>query len=420
MPTDTQAAVTASDEIGRFIDLFRASLEGESFAKLTMGTYQGPEAGLVKLIIRPVVIRNTKRLSCLYHYATRDVTKNIPVETGVETIQGVLGQTFRTAHLFTLGETIHLKIDRRGMARLTEAKPEQAEAVSVAHDRQKRRRLDPGQPFLYALGITDSRRAVLPSMSHKWKQINRFLEVFDHVLSGSELADRKRIHVVDFGAGKGYLTFAIHDYLRNTRGIEAQVTGVELRSGLVEFCNEVAGRLMCDGLTFRQGSLADYAAVEMDVMIALHACDTATDLALHRGILAGAAVLLCAPCCHKQIRPQMTAPAVLQPVLRHGVHLGQEAEMVTDSLRALLLESAGYHAGVFEFISLEHTDKNKMISAVKRSGAVDRDKALAQVKALKAFYGIREVELERLMKGGGMFNIQQGIANVQVMEGERV
>lgn len=397
MTTDTQATVTAGDEIGRFIDLFRASLEGEAFAKLVMGTYQGPEAGLVKTIIRPVVIKAQKRLSCLYHYQTKDITKNIPVEEGVETVRGMLGQTFRTAHLFTQGDTLHLKIDRRGVARLTKAKADQPEAVSVAHDRQKQRRLDPGRPFLRALGITDARLAVLPSMSHKWKQINRFLEVFDHVFSTSELAGRQRIHVVDFGAGKGYLTFAMHDYLRNTRGVDAWVTGVELRSGLVDFCNEVAGNLKCDGLTFRQGSLADYGVVEMDVLIALHACDTATDLALHRGIRAGAAILLCAPCCHKQIRPQMTAPEVLQPVLRHGVHLGQEAEMVTDSLRALLLESEGYQVGVSEFISLEHTDKNKMISAVKRGTGADRDRVLAKIEALKAFYGIREQELERLL-----------------------
>lgn len=401
MTTDTQAAVTESDEIGRFIDLFRESLEGESFAKLVMGTYQGPEAGLVKTIIRPVVIKTQKRLSCLYHYETKDITKNIPVEAGVETVRGLLGQTFRTAHLFTPKDTLHLKIDRRGVARVTKAKADQPEAVSVAHDRQKQRRLDPGRPFLRALGITDVRRAVLPSMSHKWKQINRFLEVFDHVFSTSELAGRQQIHVVDFGAGKGYLTFAMHDYLRNTRGIEAQVTGVEIRAGLVDFCNEVAGNLKCDGLTFRQGSLADYGAVAMDVMIALHACDTATDLALHRGIRAGAAILLCAPCCHKQIRPQMTAPEVLQPVLRHGVHLGQEAEMVTDSLRALLLESEGYQVGVSEFISLEHTDKNKMISAVKRGTGVERDRVLAKIEALKAFYGIRAQELERLLRAGG-------------------
>ncbi len=400
MTTEKTMGVTGKDDTGKLLDEFRDSLEQESFAKLVLGSYQGPEAGLIKLIVRPVVIRKKKQLSCLYHYQTKDITKNLPVETGVVTVRGILGQSFKTAHLFTASEEMHLKIDRQGMARLSRAKAVQRDPVSVEHDRQKHRRLDPRRPFLQALGITDSRHAVLPSMSHKWKQINRFLEVFEHVFAASELAERKAIHVVDFGAGKGYLTFAIHDYLRSMRGIEAQVTGVELRPELVTFCKEAAEKLKCEGLTFRQGSLADYAAVEMDVLIALHACDTATDMAMHRGIRAGASILLCAPCCHQQIRPQMTAPAVLQPVLKHGVHLGQEAEMVTDSLRALLLESAGYQVGVFEFISLEHTDKNKMISAVKRDVAADREKILQQVEALKAFYGIREQALETLMREG--------------------
>lgn len=404
MTTEKTTVVKGDDDAGKFLDEFRASLEQESFAKLVLGAYQGPEAGLVKMIIRPVVIRKKKQLCCLYHYQTKDITKNIPVEAGAETVLGVLGAAFKMAHLFTATEEIHLKIDRQGVSRLSRAKSIQRDAVSVEHDRQKHRRLNPRRPFLQALGITDSNHAVLPSMSHKWKQINRFLEVFDHVFSASELAGRKQIRVVDFGAGKGYLTFAIHDYLRVVRGVEVQVTGVELRPELVKFCNEVAGKLKCEGLTFSQGSLADHAGMDMDVLIALHACDTATDMALHRGIRAGASLLLCAPCCHKEIRPQMTAPEILLPVLRYGVHLGQEAEMVTDSLRALLLESAGYQVGVFEFISLEHTDKNKMISAVKRSAAVDRDKVMEQVEALKAFYGIRGQELETLMREG--FRVQ--------------
>lgn len=399
MTMETKAVDAGEGDVGRFLGEFRSSLGNESFVKLIMGTYQGGEAGLVKVIIRPVVIRKQKQLSCLFHYQTKDITKNIPVETGVETVQGILGKDFRTAHLFTATEEIHLKIDRRGEARLTRAKSVLRDAVSVEHDRQKHRRLDPKRPFLQALGITDARHAVLPSMSHKWKQINRFLEVFEHVFAASDLVERKQIRLVDFGAGKGYLTFAVHDYLRTIRGVEAQVMGVELRPELVKFCNEVAGRLKCEGLEFRQGGLVDHAG-EMDVMIALHACDTATDQAMDLGVRAGASILLCAPCCHKEIRSQMVSPEVLQPVLRFGVQLGQEAEMVTDSLRALLLESAGYQVGVFEFISLEHTDKNKMISAVKRKGVAGQGKALEQVAALKAFYGIREQKLEMLIGEG--------------------
>ena len=138
-------------------------------------------------------------------------------------------------------------------------------------------------------------------------------------------------------------------------------------------------------------------------MIALHACDTATDHAIHLGLRAGAAIIMCSPCCHKQLRPQMRSPAALRPLLQHGIHMGQEAEMVTDSLRAMLLEAMGYETQVFEFIALEHTSKNKMILAVKRSGdaaaaaAAQRPELLAQIAEIKRFYGLREQCLETLL-----------------------
>ena len=137
----------------------------------------------------------------------------------------------------------------------------------------------------------------------------------------------------------------------------------------------------------------------IDVMIALHACDTATDHALHLGLRAGAEIILCSPCCHKQLRPQMRSPALLQPMLQHGIHLGQQAEMVTDSLRALLLEAEGYATQVFEFVALEHTSKNKMILARRKAGADTRaERARAEVADLKSFYGIREQCLETLLQ----------------------
>jgi hypothetical protein len=168
---------------------------------------------------------------------------------------------------------------------------------------------------------------------------------------------------------------------------------------LVQLCNAVAEREKCAGLTFRQGGLADYAPSKLDVLIALHACDTATDQALHLGVKAGAALILCAPCCHKEIRPQLVAPPVLQPVLQHGIHAAQEAELVTDGLRALLLEASGYQVQVFEFIALEHTDKNKLILGIKKPQPPSRTAELwRQVAALKDFYGIRAQRLELLLK----------------------
>ena len=205
---------------------------------------------------------------------------------------------------------------------------------------------------------------------------------------------------MDFGSGKGYLTFAVHDYLTNTRGIDARVTGVELREDLVRTCNMAVAQSGIRGLAFEHGDIRSHAARPVDIMIALHACDTATDYAIHAGIRSGASIVMSAPCCHKEIRPQMQSPPLLRPLLHHGIHLGQEAEMVTDGLRALLLESQGYEAKIFEFVSLEHTSKNKMILAVKRAHASDRDVIDAQIREIKSFYGIREQTLESLLRAG--------------------
>lgn len=208
--------------------------------------------------------------------------------------------------------------------------------------------------------------------------------------------------MLDFGSGKGYLTFALHEHLRGTLGRDAQVTGVELRPDMVRLGNDIAARLGLQGLRFEQGDVASREVREIDVMIALHACDTATDHAIHKGIRGGASIICCAPCCHKQLRPQLLQPQPLRALLRHGVHLGQEAEMLTDALRALLLEACGYDTQVFEFVSLEHTAKNKMVLAVKRASPRDAAPLLAQLHELEAFYGIREQCLQDLLRADAL------------------
>ena len=208
--------------------------------------------------------------------------------------------------------------------------------------------------------------------------------------------------MVDFGSGKGYLTFAIHDWLRHTLQREAVVTGVELREDLVQLCRGVIGKLHLDGMAYEQGDVRDHHPAQLNVMIALHACDIATDHAIHLGIRAGADIILCSPCCHKEVRPQLLNPHPLRPILQHGIHQAQEAEMLTDGLRALLLDAAGYDTQVFEFISLEHTNKNKMILAVKRAEAGSADAVVAQIRDIKAFYGIQAQCLEQLLRADGL------------------
>ena len=171
---------------------------------------------------------------------------------------------------------------------------------------------------------------------------------------------------------------------------------------MVTLCNTAAQRLEHPGLSFQHGDVRTFAPTPIDVMIALHACDIATDYAIHMGIRSGAAIIMCSPCCHKQIRLQIQSPALLKPMLQYGLHLGQQAEMVTDSLRALFLEACGYETKVFEFISLEHTNKNKMILAVKRAEPQDPAQLLVKIQALKAFYNIQEHCLETLLQADGL------------------
>ena len=250
--------------------------------------------------------------------------------------------------------------------------------------------------------MTDGEYRVVPAMARKWRQINKFVEIFEHALTSSDLAGKDRIDVIDFGSGKGYLTFAVYDYLQSALDGDSSVTGVELRDSLVQLCTDLADKLSMDGLQFRVGDLHSSPPETMDALIALHACDTATDLALHLGITSGAGTIMCSPCCHKEIRRQIESPEVLLPMLKYGVHLGQEADMVTDALRALLLEAHGYKTQILEFVSLEHTSKNKMILAVRGAGAAPREdvreETLAEIEQLKAFYGIEHQMLETLLQ----------------------
>jgi hypothetical protein len=190
----------------------------------------------------------------------------------------------------------------------------------------------------------------------------------------------------------------MHQWLVS-QGRRAEVTGVELRQELVTLCEASARRHGCEGLRFDAGDVRDYTPPQLDVMVALHACDIATDYAIDLGLRAGASIIMCSPCCHKELRGQLQPPGPLRALLRHGVHLGLEAEMVTDSLRALLLDAAGYDTQVFEFVSLEHTNKNKMILAVKRERAdpAHATRTRGQIAEIKAFYGIREQCLEKLV-----------------------
>ena len=381
-----------------FYKALEESFECGAFVKCLLSKYRGDEADLQRLTIRPVVLRKQPMLSFVYSYKTRTITKNFEPVTGLKLIESLLGNDFKAAHFQSADEELQLTFSKKGKLSMSKHKPQLNEVVSQQHNREKKRFVDMSRPFLSALKVTDQQQKVIPAMSRKWKQINKFIEIFSQAIEQSQQLKNKPINVVDFGSGKGYLTFAMHDYLQHSLSNNAHVTGVELREELAGLCNKVAKDLEYTGLDFVCGDVQTHAPEKTDVMIALHACDTATDYAIHYGIRAKASIIMCSPCCHKQIRPQMQSPELFKPMLQYGVHLGQQAEMVTDSLRALLLEANGYSTKVFEFVSLEHTNKNKMILAVKKSKPSDNRELLKQIAEIKAYYGIKEHCLEELLR----------------------
>lgn len=409
------AAAAAADAPQKFIARLQRSLDDASFVRLVLGRPSGGDATLQKLLARRVVLRETEQLSLVWRHQTKDITKNLPMADALALVASLLGNGFGHAHLVTRDHDIQLALGKKGRwalrigrlaAAAVSAKSPDDDglplAQALAHDRPRQRALALDLPFLAELGVTDGQHRLVPAMARKWRQINKFVEVLDHAMAQSPLASRDPalpVRVLDFGAGKGYLTFAVHHRLQ-ALGRRPEVTGVEQREDLTALCNAAVARLGLAGLRFDCGDVRSHAAAATDIMIALHACDTATDVAMHRGIVSGAAIILCSPCCHKQLRPQMHSPALLQPMLRHGIHMGEQAEMLTDALRALLLQSAGYDAQVFEFVSPEHTSKNKMVLAVRRATPLadaQRQALLDQVTALKAFYGVREQALEDLL-----------------------
>ena len=370
-----------------FLTTIRQAFEGGTFIRLTFGGYAGADATLKKITVRPVIVKREEKLSFTYTHKTNDIVKNYNIDESVTHIDRYLKEGFKTATLFTSEFDLAYPAMNR-------TSPSISDAPSKDHDRAKHRHVETaGKKYLHDLKITDAKGDVYKNAQDKFRQIDKYVEILAGLVKDIPAAQIKNI--LDMGAGKGYLTFALYDYLKNTAGINAAVTGVEYRADLVSLCNRIAKDSKFAGLSFVQGTIDNYDASDANILIALHACDTATDDAIAKGIAAKAELIVVAPCCHKQIRREMEKAhnENLDFLLRYGTFMERQAEMVTDGLRALILEYFGYDVKVFEFISDAHTPKNVMIVAKKASGK--REAVLAKIAAVKKSFGITVHYLER-------------------------
>ena len=384
----------------QFLTAFRSAFATGQLLKCTLSkpTTLAPE-GLKNLYLRPVELKKGLHIAFNFRYKTRDELKNFELNEAVNHLENMLGTQFLNADLLTPERDYSLQFDPKSEARFSEKKPSQKtpSEMPTVHNRPKKRLLDPTAPWLHLLGITNTKGEVLAAHQDKWRQINKYLETIESLLRDSPLP--AGAHIADMGSGKGYLTFALYDFLTNHLQLEVHITGIELRPALVDFCNKTAQSVDFQNLKFVAQDIADFHPTRLDMLIALHACDTATDLALAVGIRQKARIIVVAPCCHKQIRREMQTQNELAPLLQHGILEERQAEIVTDGIRALLLEAEGYHTKVFEFISTEHTAKNLMITASMDGRRLNqrRADALEKVAALKVGFGIKQHWLEKLL-----------------------
>ncbi|MEI6122824.1 MAG: SAM-dependent methyltransferase [Bacteroidota bacterium] len=388
----------AANQLLEFLNFFSSCLQNNNFIKITLSHKRNKASELKNVFGKVVIIKKQLNLSFVYRYPTKDIAKNFDFATAVKLVEDMLHNDFFQADIFTATENQFLISNAKNQVKVSRKAVGLAEVPQFSHDMVKKRFINlHNNIYLSELGISTLDGKIKNSMEDKYRQINKYIEIVDDIIG--QVKPAKRFKVIDMGSGKGYLTFALYDYLVNTLHLDAQVTGIEFRPELVEKTNVIAQKAGLVHLHFTPGSIQDAVVEKTDMLIALHACDTATDDAIFKGIQSNTGIIICAPCCHKQIRKQMEPNNVLQQITKHGILAERQAELITDAIRALILEAYGYKTRVFEFISSEHTPKNVLIVGMKKKNAETPDrKLLEQVDELKRMFNIEYHYLEKLLR----------------------
>ncbi len=392
-------------EMPAYWKVVETAVVGEGFVR---GVFSGPvrlnrSTRYKKVVVRPVVIKGERMLSFSYWDSKHDTTKNVKPEAAGEILREVLAIGFANVHLKTAGEEVDVRLTKKGEALIGRTKVAVEEVEAGPHNRVKELPLMEGRAdrVLQVMGIMTADGKVRPTMRGKFTQINEFLKLLEHVLgevvksqnmpSGAPAPlgmapSGPPLQILDCGCGASYLTIATHHWLNDVKGIPTKVLGVDFNDELIRKSTERSAELHCRDLEFAAGKIGALEQVRPDIVLALHACDTATDDALAQGIRSGAKLILAAPCCHKDMHGKLKAE-VLGPIHRQGILHQRLADVATDAFRALILRIMGYRAEVIEFVAPEHTGRNLMIRAVK-GVPMGEKKFVAEYEAMKAFFGV--------------------------------
>lgn len=370
----------------RFAELFQ---EDGQLIRMIFSARRRKSLEYSKVTIRPVQLSGRRMYQVEYTFDKKVTHENLSAEAALAKAVTLVREDFKQVNVFTASEDIQILASKPEKARFT-TRPATRAMPALAHNRTKQYIIPDGRPcdFLIRLGVMDQSGKVIQRHYSKFRQINRYLEIVEDVFPA--LPEDKRLKIIDFGCGKAYLTFALYYYLKIVKNRDVEIIGLDLKKDVIAFCSKIASDLHYDGLQFLMGDIADYTEDHADMVVTLHACDTATDYALINAVSWHAPVILSVPCCQHELFSQIRND-LHQPMLKYGILKDRLTEYLTDGLRGLKLEAAGYDVAMIEFTSLEHTARNIMIKAVlpRRPDPSKAAAAQREYEALRDFYQVK-------------------------------
>lgn len=382
------------DEIRRILDI--------SLIKMIISSPRKAD-GIKKVTIRPVMIKGALHFQREDWDGKQVFHKNTDAETALKDILEII-PGFRQVQIRTEKEEISVTVSKKGKTTIKRKarKAEQPDLIRLSHNRRKAYLLEEGTPvpFLVDLGVMTEEGKIVRKRYDKFRQINRFLEFIEDILPS--LPRDREVTVLDFGCGKSYLTFAMYYYLHYLKGLDIHIIGLDLKKKVIRDCSRLADKYGYDKLDFLEGDIERYEGVSgVDMVVTLHACDTATDYALYKAVRWGAEVILSVPCCQHELNGQLKEADPFRPLTDYGILKERFCALATDGIRGKLMEASGYDTQILEFIETEHTPKNLLIRAMKRKERREKqeERALKEVQALCDMFGFQPTLLSLVREG---------------------
>jgi len=380
--------------VNNLIELLNESVLNNKFIFAVLSNLRKKdEEDFNKIDVKPVLIKDEIKFQFTYYYKNKVIHKNLEPYNTILEIEGLLTKNFRQGMIFTTEADYQILISKKGRINILKKKPTK-ETLDLSHNREKNYIIEDNKPvdFLIRLGVMNESGRVVKKRYDKFRQINRFLEMVADVMP--KINKNKTLTIIDFGCGKSYLTFGLYYYLVKILNLDVNIVGLDLKTDVIRFCNKVSEDLNYKNLKFIHGDIKDFQGIDrVDMVVTLHACDNATDAALVKAVEWDAQAILSVPCCQHEFFNKIDNK-VLQPMLDHGIIKEKLSSLVTDSLRANILEILGYNVQLLEFIDMEHTPKNILIRAIKSDNKNNSD-AIEKYKVFKEFWGLKDLHIEK-------------------------